>query len=156
MPRLILSATVAVLLLGGVTEAEAIQLRYKFRKGDVSTYRTMVAAAGQTQSPFAAAPMKMQMSVDVVSTQRVLSVAPNGTAQIESKNLSGTMRMTTSGKTETSKVPAEKTVYTLTDRGRLLRYRDLSTGGKPADGPAGPGGSGAASGAVGTDNTDPL
>jgi hypothetical protein len=158
MPRLILSATVLLLLLGGVTEAEAIQLRYKFRKGDVSTYRTMVAAAGQSQSPFATGPMKMQMSVDVLSTQRVLSVAPNGTAQIESRNLSGTMRMTTSGKTETSKVPAEKTIYTLTDRGRLLRYRDLATEKKAADGATQPGGAGSAdgAGAAGTENTDPL
>lgn len=152
MPRVLLSALViSLLLLGGVSEAEAIQLRYKFRKGDVSTYRTMLAAAGQSQSPFATAPIKMQMTVDVLSTQRVLSVSPDGTAQIEAKNASGSTRMTVSGKTETSKVPPEKTIYTLTDRGRLLRYREQGARTAAASPPAGP-----EAGGVGMDNTDPL
>jgi hypothetical protein len=154
-----LAVMFALLLLGGAPEAQAIQLRYKFRKGDVSTYRTMVAAAGRSETPFTPAAMKMQMTVDVLSTQRVLSVAPNGTAQIESKNLSGTMRMTNSGKTETSKVPPERTIYTLTDRGRLLRYRDLATNGKAGDATSersAPGGSAADGAATGLENTDQL
>lgn len=113
------------LLVAAAAPAQAIRLRYKFRKGEVSTYRTLVAAAAQTETPLASRPMRLQMRVDVISIQRVLSVAPDGTARIESRNLSGTSRVTSMGKTETTQAPPERTVYTLTDRGRVLRYREL-------------------------------
>jgi hypothetical protein len=107
--------------------AEAIRLRYRFRKGEVATYRTLAAAAAQSDTPLTAEPMRMQMRVDVISRQRVLSVSPTGTAQIESRNLSGTTRMTAMGKTQTTKADPEVTVYTLTDRGRVIRYREVPT-----------------------------
>jgi hypothetical protein len=125
MARPTLSAlTLLALAVASAAPAQAIRLRYKFRRGEVSTYRTLVAAAGQSETPLVAEPLRMQMRVDVISTQRVLSVSSNGTAQIESRNVSGTNRVMSMGKTQSSKAQPETTVYTLTDRGRVLRYRE--------------------------------
>lgn len=119
--------------------AEAVRLRYRFRKGEVATYRTFAAAAAQSETPFATAPMRMQMRVEVLSRQRVLSVAPTGTAQIESRNLSGATRMTAMGKTQTTPASPETTIFTLTDRGRVIRYREVSNpASRPGAVPASP------------------
>jgi len=125
LAALLAASTLASL---AATPAEAIRLRYRFRKGEVATYRTLVAAAAQSDTPFSAEPMRMQMRVDVLSRQRVLSVTPGGTAQVESRNLSGSTRITAMGKTQTTKAEPEVTIFTLTDRGRVIRYREVPTG----------------------------
>jgi hypothetical protein len=114
-----------LLLIAAAREAGAIQLRYRFVRGEVATYRTMVAAAGQNRSTFSETPMRMQMTADVLSTQRVLNVGADGTAQVESKDVSGTMRSTAFGRTQTTRAPKETTIYTVSNRGRVLRYREL-------------------------------
>jgi hypothetical protein len=77
--------------------------------------------------------MRLQMTGDVISTQRVVSVAADGTAQVESKDVSGTMRTSAFGKSQTSKAPMETTIYTVTKRGRVLRYREVNPPREPGE-----------------------
>jgi hypothetical protein len=77
----------------------AVDLNFKFNRGAVARYKTSTSV-GQTLSRQGLfVPTKSQYSVDVVSTQTITDVLPDGSAVIENKIDSITAKVTANNKT---------------------------------------------------------
>jgi hypothetical protein len=121
--RTLSRVAVAVLALAALaSQAGAVQLRHQFRPGESHTYKTTMKGRGETQAAAMPEGMRMEMSMEMVTTEKVLSVSEDGkTGRIEHRVASGSMTMNFGEKAQTMQVPQERTVISMDNRGKVLK-----------------------------------
>jgi hypothetical protein len=83
MPRLLSALVLPMLLIGSAAGADGIVLRHRYRRGEVTRYRTLVSGVSRTGSSVSRSGVKEDFALELYSTERVLALSPDRVAQIE-------------------------------------------------------------------------
>jgi len=120
-----------LVLAVSVSQAGAVTLRYKFKSGETHAYKTTMKGRGEMGLGGLAESMRMEMSIEMVTAQKVLSVGDGGhSAQIEQRvKPGGKMVVTFAGNSTPTEIPQERVLLTMDTRGRVLKLTVAGTGG---------------------------
>jgi hypothetical protein len=122
MKNLLFPTALAVLLVVTACPAHAVKLRFNWREGDTFRYRTQFAAAMEATLPLPGAPgpQRLQQTGTIVHQEKVLSVQPDGTMELESSNLSGSIKSTVEGEEQTRDAPPNRSTQKMTPQGKVV------------------------------------
>lgn len=131
MNRAIRVAVGMAALAALASQAGAVQLRYKFHAGDAHTYKMTMKGRGETSSSAMPQAMRMEMAIETVTAQKVVSVAEGGaTAQVEQRVKTGKLTFLAGGDWRSSDLPQQRMLLTMDTRGRVLQAQATDAQGK--------------------------
>lgn len=121
MKNLLRLTVLAVLLVVAACPSHAAKLRFNWREGDAFRYRTQFAAAMEAALPIPGAPgpQRFQQTGTIVHQEKVLSVQSDGTIELESSNVSGSIKSTVEGEENTHDAPKNRSTQKMTPQGKV-------------------------------------
>ena len=128
MARLVVVSAICSLCVGAAARAEVF--RYKFHPGQVISSRLSMAGAtmaGQTAGQMT----RMQFRTSGKQLQRVQSIS-DGVVSLEVTDLPGTSTVSSGGQTQSSRGTSSKTLIRLTERGKFISRKSLTSGSEQA------------------------
>jgi len=111
-----------------VVPVGAVRLRYSGKPGKVYRYKTMVVGAGENKASMMNQPMRMQMTMMLEHTTRVLKISPEA-LELEVASVQGSSNVTSMGQQTKTPIPKTRIVMRITPLGKVLETKTGSPSG---------------------------